>query len=212
MTAHLRPSTAESGFTLVEMLVALTVFALLAAAGVGILRSSVDTQSAVEGRLADVSAVGRLHTLLSSDLGQAVERPTRGPGGDRPAFAGEAAAMRFVRAGWSNLEGATRSDLQRVEWRLDRSGLVRIGHRRLDGDDGGQPALFARGVAGLALRYRHPNGEWSSAFQSSPDSALPAAVEVTLTRQGQEPLTFVVALPPRGKEATPEPPQAGGSA
>ena len=41
----------NNGFTLVEMLVALGIFALLAGAGVGLLRSSLDVQSSVDTRL-----------------------------------------------------------------------------------------------------------------------------------------------------------------
>ena len=59
----------EEGFTLVEMMVALVIFAILAAAGVMILRSSVDTQTAVEARLADgdwgLSLVG---SVIAIDL------------------------------------------------------------------------------------------------------------------------------------------------
>jgi len=44
----------RNGFTLVEMLVALGIFALLAVAGVGVLRSSVDLQGAVDTRLTTI--------------------------------------------------------------------------------------------------------------------------------------------------------------
>lgn len=193
----------ESGFTLVEMLVAMTIFALLAAAGVGILRSSVDTQSAVDRRLAEVGVVGRLHALLASDIGQAVLRPTRGPGGERPAFIGESSRMQLVRAGWHNLDGEPRSTLQRVEWRLEQGGLARVGHGQLDGSDGGDPAVLARSIEQVAFRYRGAAGDWSSVWQSTPQEPLPAAVELSLKVRGEPPLLFVVALPPRGSEPVP---------
>lgn len=192
--------SSQSGFTLVEMLVALTIFALLAAAGVTILRSSVDTQAAVDRRLAEVTVVGRLHALLASDLGQAVLRPTRGPGGSRPAFIGEGSRMEFVRAGWDNLDGEQRSTLQRVEWRLDRGGLARVGHHRLDGGDSGEPAVLARSVGQLAFRYRAASGDWASVWQASEQEPLPTAVELSLRLERQPPLLFVIALPPRGAE------------
>ena len=198
MIRRAAPTPAERGFTLVEMLVALTIFALLAAAGVGILRASVNTQAAVDNRLTEVASVGRLQTLLSSDLGQAVDRPSRRGGSDNPAFSGDGRSMQFVRAGWSNLDGAPRSDLQRVEWRLDRDGLARVGHVSLDGTETGQAATFARGVNALALRYRTPGGDWQSTFRSSPDAPLPSAVEMILARRGQAPLTIVIALPQGG--------------
>ena len=192
--------SSQAGFTLVEMLVAMTIFALLAVAGVGVLRYSVDTQSAVDRRLGEVSAVGRLHALLASDVGQAVFRPTRGPGGERPAFIGESERMQLVRGGWQNLDSEPRSDLQRVEWRAERGGLARVGHSRLDGGDDGDVAVLARSLERIAFRYRGAAGDWSSVWQSTAQEPLPAAVELSLQFPGERPLQFVVALPPRGAE------------
>lgn len=208
---HHAPTRKEAGFTLVEMLVAIAIFALIAVAGVGILRSSVDSQSAVERRLADLGQFSRLQTLLASDLGQAVARTTRGPSGFRPEFGGDATRMEFVRAGWTNPEGAPRSDLQRVEWRRDQGELVRIGHAQLDGGDAGQKAAFARDVEAAEFRYRNADGDWSSSYQSSPDRRLPAAVELTLTRRGEAPVTFVLALTAAGPVARPGQPQSPGA-
>jgi general secretion pathway protein J len=197
---------AEAGFTLVEMLVALTIFALLAAAGVGILRASVDTQSVVDERLTEVGAVARLHAMLAADLGQAVLRPTRGPGGERPPFIGDARGMQLVRAGWSNPDGEAGSTLQRVEWRTDPQGLARIGHRRLDGgDEGAEPAVVMRSLDQVAFRYRNLAGDWTAVWQSTPQEPLPTAVELSLAAAGQPPIVMVLALPPRGAE---QPPQA----
>ncbi|HUE78646.1 MAG TPA: type II secretion system minor pseudopilin GspJ [Sphingomicrobium sp.] len=205
MTVRSPNTPGDAGFTLVEMLVALTIFALLAAAGVGILRASVDTQSAVDQKLAEVGAVGRLHALLASDLGQAALRPTRDSGGERPAFIGDARGMQLVRAGWSNPDGEARSNLQRVEWRFEPAGLARIGHRRLDGGDDGQPAILARSLDQVAFRYRSLSGDWTSVWQSTPAEPLPAAVELSLQATGQAALRIVVALPPRGSEPVPSP-------
>ncbi|HWW57178.1 MAG TPA: prepilin-type N-terminal cleavage/methylation domain-containing protein, partial [Sphingopyxis sp.] len=81
----------ERGFTLVEMLVALSIFALIAAMGVGLLRSSIDTQDAVQGRLKGMSGINRLRAVMANDLAQAVQRSTRGPAGEAvPAFVGSA--------------------------------------------------------------------------------------------------------------------------
>ncbi|MBA3578082.1 MAG: type II secretion system minor pseudopilin GspJ, partial [Sphingomonas sp.] len=159
MTAAANPS--ERGFTLVEMLVALVIFALLSAAGVVILRSSVATQAAVDTRLIQISGLGRLHSVLGSDLAQLADRPTRGPSGERPAFSGNDRGMDFVRAGWTNLDDDARSDLQRVEWRFSGQGLTRSGFRNLDGDGGGTAAApLARALASARIRYRTVEGGW----------------------------------------------------
>ena len=200
MTSTLTDKRGETGFTLVEMLVALTIFALLAAAGVGLLRSSVDTQNAVAGRLTELGGMGRLHALLSSDAAQAVDRPTRAPDGVRPAFVGTADGMTFVRGGWTNVDDAPRSELQRVRWSMDQQSLVRTAFASLDGAD--EPAAAApivRRIQSARFRYRALDGSWSDQFVSSEQAPLPAAAEVTLTPvQGPE-TVILVALPPLGQ-------------
>ena len=105
---------AEHGFTLVEVMISLLIFGLLAAAGVALLSFSVRAQGLTGARLEAVSARNRLSSILTADLAQAVVRTTRGEGGEMlPAFAGEsgsngAVLLRVVRGGWSNLDGAPR--------------------------------------------------------------------------------------------------------
>ncbi|MFP5328530.1 MAG: type II secretion system minor pseudopilin GspJ [Alphaproteobacteria bacterium] len=189
-----QPST--SGFTLVEMLVALVIFALLSTAGVGILRASVDTQAAVEERLGQIGGLGRLYALLSSDLGQAVDRPTRSPSGDRPAFEGDARGMRFVRLGWANIDQEARSDLQRVEWQFEDRTLARTGFKILDGGNAGaRAAPIARNLAAATLRYRMPDGSWAGSFRSTDQTTFPAAVELTITPVQGAPVVMVFSLP-----------------
>lgn len=187
----------QAGFSLVEMMVALMIFAIIASAGVGLLRASVDTQAAVDGRLAEVSQLGRLHALLAGDLGQAVARP----GAASQQFTGDPGRMAFVRAGWANLDGSARSDLQRVEWRFDGRQLVRTGHARLVGGEAGTEAVFAKDVQSGSLRYRSPDGSWAPAFTSTPEQPLPTAVEVQFARSGEQPLTLVLGLESRGNSA-----------
>lgn len=188
-------TSSQSGFTLVEMLVALVIFALLAASGVGLLRSSVDTQSAVERRLYELGSLGRVHALLASDLGQVVDRPTRAGRGVQPAFIGQPDRMEFVRAGWANLDGDKRSSLQRVLWRFDRRVLLRAGFSGIDGSDDGVGAAIAPAIDGTLFRYRGADGQWAPAFQPAPDQPLPAAVELTLMPPDRVPVTIIVALP-----------------
>ena len=189
-----RPNRANQGFTLVEMLVAMTIFAILAAVGVSILRMSVDTQAAVD-------------------------RQTRDGQTSRPAFVGEPGRIAFVRSGWSNLDDAPRSTLQRVEWRIADGGLARVGHRRIDGTSEEVPAVFARDST-ASFRFREATGNWSTTYLSTERHPLPAAVEIVVKPRAASAVTVVIALPaienrpPRAPQTpgSPPPPPAGNPA
>jgi len=201
----------RNGFTLVEMLVALTIFALLAAAGVGVLRSSVDVQGAVDTRLAAMGGIARLNAMLSNDLGQAVDRPSRASDAVRPAFVGNGSGMEFVAGGRTNLDGAPRSELQRIDWRSARGTLQRTGFVTVDGSDEGLASPLARDIRSAAFRYRMLDGSWNSSFTSTEQQPLPTAVELTMTPAAGAPIVMVFALPlgtipPQPKQKAP----AGG--
>lgn len=193
-------SQSDAGFTLVEMLLALAIFALLAGGGVAILRASVNTQAAVKGRLSELGMMGRANALLSSDLAQAVDRPTRAPTGQRPAFEGDSAGMAFVRAGWANFDDTPRSSLQRISWRAGARQLTRTTYQSPDGDESvANVATLARAVEGALFRYRDSTGNWASTFRSTEQHPLPRAVEVTITTTAGTGLVMIIALPQPGQ-------------
>lgn len=178
---------AERGFTLVEVLVALLIFGMLAAGGVAILSFSVRAQGATAAKLDDLGALNRTLSLLSADLAQAVDRPARDERGvRRPAFVGEAGgaadpALRFVRAGWSNPDAAPRPGLQKVAYRVAGGVLERVGYPMLDGAAPLAPAALLTGVADARLRYRY-KGAWSDRWDGANGLALPDAVELRIVR------------------------------
>ncbi len=167
----------SSGFTLVEVVVALFIFAMLAAAGVGLLSSTVRSQAASAARLADVSSERRLSALLISDLGQAVPRVSRDETGrPRPAFAANQGNLlfAFVRGG---------PKPQHVEIRLERDALVRVAAPFVDGALPGSPVVLAKGVERARVRFRYKS-DWQDDWASERTDAIPKALELTLTRQG----------------------------
>ena len=185
----------ERGFTLVEMLVALSLFAAIAAIGVGLLRSSVDTQDAVQDRLKAMGGINRLRAVMANDLAQALPRSTRGPSGEAvPAFAGSG-------TGFALVHGGARPNIERVAYALTGGEWRRAVQSMLDGTPLSGGDRLAGEVSGAAVRYRDDRGQWSNSWTSEPGDRLPRAVEVRLTRQGRQPLVMLFLTAP-----TPVPP------
>ena len=196
----------ERGFTLVEMLVALSIFAAIAAMGVGLLRSSVDTQDAVQERLKAMGGINRLRAVMANDLAQAVQRPTRGPAGEAvPAFIGSSNGFAFVHGGAGALDGSPRPNVERVGYALVGGEWRRATQPMLDGTALGDGDRLVDEVAAVAVRYRDERGDWNESWTSEPGDRLPRAVEVRLTRSGRAPLTMSFLTAP----TLPPPPAAG---
>lgn len=172
----------EAGFTLVEVMVALLIFGMIAAAGVAVLSFSVRAQGAATAKLDDVAALNRLEAVLSADLAQALVRPTRDEGGARlPAFVGTAEGVALVRGGWTNLDAEPRPGIQRVAYRLAGDRLERISWPMPDGAAPLPPAVLLEHVRAFRLRYRL-DGAWSDRWDGAAGAPLPQAAEVTLAR------------------------------
>ena len=182
-----RRARTEAGFTLVEVMIALLIFSMLAVAGVAILSFSVRASAATAVRLDGIASLNRTLSVLSADLAQAVDRPTRDEAGTtRPAFTGEASAsaatmLQLVRGGWSNLDAGPRPALQKVAYRVERGALERVAYPQLDGAVPLPPAVLMTGVRDARLRYRIA-GAWSDRWDGTAGAPLPQAMELVLVR------------------------------
>jgi len=126
----------DAGFTLVEALVSLLVFSLIAAGSVLMLMQSVDTQNRVGDAQAALREVQNVRALLSSDLAQYVGRETREADGSvRPRMIGGDAdtPLAFVRAGAEpDAERGALTRLALVEYDFEDGAIVRRMRSRLD--------------------------------------------------------------------------------
>lgn len=184
-------SEGESGFTLVELMVALLIFSIIASAGIALLSFSVRAQAASGAKLDDLAALQRTLSILSADLAQASDRPVRDEAGTvLPAFVGEAGGsaapvLRLVRGGWTNLDAQPRADAQKVAYRLTDGTLERLAYPRIDGAAPlpAQPLLTR--VRSMALRYRW-RGAWSDRWDGAGGVPLPQALELRVVCAGVE--------------------------
>lgn len=188
----------SAGFTLVELLVGLFLFGLMAAAGAALAVSGADASGRARTLVADTAAVTRMRALLMADALQAAPRPWRDAAGAvHPAFAsGDGQLFTLVRRGWANPAGAPRAELQRVTWLVTGGRLLRRAAPMIDGgsDDAGSPATMLIGGVERAQLRLWVAGAWRDAPVAADGAALPAAIELTLEGAGFGRLRQVVPI------------------
>lgn len=174
--------------TLLELLVALAVFAVLSAMAYGGLESVLRADRAVQGQAQQLAALQRTLSMITRDLTEIAPRTIRGAYGDeqpvldatRPGY------LEWTRAGWVNPAERSRSDLQRVAYGLEGGSLMRSFWSVLDRAQDSQPRRTALmdGVTGFEYRLLDPARQWRENWPRSRDAqalaALPLAIEIRL--------------------------------
>lgn len=153
------------GFTLLELLIALSIFALLAAATYGGLVSILSQRADVEQRAERLHELQLAYRVVERDLLQFSRRAIRDEYGDtQPAMAlgGEIEGLEFTHAGWLNPADRPRPDLQRVRYIADQDRLLRFSWQVLDRAQDSEPVeqpLFDR-LRTLEVRLMDESGSW----------------------------------------------------
>lgn len=193
------------GFTLLEMLVAIAILAVLGAATYRGLGAVLESRAAVDFESERWRAVGMLFTRLEQDLAAVAPRPVRDPA-DRiqPALSGNPAAriddavLVFSRFGAADAPGEHPAPM-RVGYRV-REGVVElVSWDVLDPSPRSIPLVrpLIGGVRALELRYLDERGAWLAAWPrpDAPDPAvLPNAVEAQLVLASGERITRLVPI------------------
>ena len=178
----------QSGFTLVEMLVALAIFAMISAAGVSVIGYSLAESGPVAAASARLDALQLARTVMRNDFGQIAARPVRGRFGerDREGFTGgfvpgNASFLGFVRRGWENPGGLEpRSSLQFVSYVLEDGELRRVIRPMLDPTQQTpeETVTLLAGVENLHVSF-FANGQWSERWiASGSGQMLPTVIAI----------------------------------
>jgi len=119
----------DTGFTLVEMLVALFIFSVISVGTLGSLQSAIQAKDATAAATARHEDLSLLRASLRADLSQMVLRENRDPFGgiDEIVFRGGFnELLDFTRIGRVNPAGVfARSDIQRVRYIVEDGKFIR---------------------------------------------------------------------------------------
>ena len=210
-----------AGFTLLELLVAVAIFAVIGAMAYGGLQNIMDQQQQTGQHSERLKALQLVYRVLQRDLEQIVNRPIRNEFGDSvEALIGGSgfSGVEFSRAGHPNPAGFLRSEIQRVAYIPDQDRLLRRSWRVLDRAQDSQPdeQVLAEGMVEFAMRFLDQNREWQDSWPplqvpGGGSTGLPLAVEVKLELEEVGVLSWLFRVPQSFVPSAAPPGAAGGA-
>jgi general secretion pathway protein J len=180
------------GFTLLEMLVAIAIFAVVSTLALTGYTQLQQQSEYLEQRLSRLREVQRAVQTLCQDLEQLEPRPVREPLGDGYLPALQVTdtleyRLQLTRAGWSNTGGLPRPTLQRVGYRVEDVQLWRDHWPALDRTLVVEPVKVRMldGVRGVTFRFLTSNRQWVDRWPAQQvgtrnERSRPAAIEVVI--------------------------------
>ncbi len=190
------PRSHQLGFTLLEVLLAIMITALIGLGSWQLLNSAIRTDELTNARQQKLAALQRTMLILERDFQQTIARSIRdGYGDPRPAIMtrDEFYEIEFSRLGWRNPLGDKRSNIQRVAYELDQNELIRHYWNVLDRaqDSESVHRTLLKDVEKFSLRFMNNSGGWSDEWPPEGDEAkvdplekynqLPKAIELLVT-------------------------------
>ncbi|MBF0152321.1 MAG: type II secretion system minor pseudopilin GspJ [Magnetococcales bacterium] len=198
-------STFSAGFTLVELLIAMAVLAIMLVMAFGGLKVLLNTQEEVARRNRELGQLQMLVNQIKTDLEQAANRPARdAEGTDHPPMVGQPAVedppsaldkntdipfLSLTRTGRDNPLHVHRSALQRVAYAFKKKQLVRLSWEMLDQTPNTLPVrdVMLDNLQGVDVRYLDNDLAWHTRWPEGGRtgvSGLPRAVEIVLEVRG----------------------------
>ncbi|MBJ2088322.1 type II secretion system minor pseudopilin GspJ [Serratia ureilytica] len=194
----------QRGFTLVEMLLAIALFAMLSLTALTVFRGVLKNDEITQRKSTQLTQLQRALAIVERDLTQA---QARAPTGDKrwpaaPEFAvlqtaGEEGGdfqLLLIRNGWPNPQARLpRATQERVAYRYRQGRLERLSYPNLS-----SPQAAARSVLVLSevtrfqLRF-YRQGEWLTAWRAG--GLLPQAVEIAIDTPALGEVRRIVTLP-----------------
>ena len=190
------------GFTLVEVLVAVAIFALAAGLAVGGMNAITRARVQLDDDLARLSDLQFAIGLIERDLRGIAMRPVRdGYGPAKPALSGDVDALELSRYGAVGALAQSQSDIARIGYQLDGKRLLRLQYPVLDRSPSALPTIdpLLDQVERIEWRYVCARGAPTLTQWPPPlgGDELPRAVELRLQLSDYGEIRRVFELPLR---------------
>ncbi len=188
------------GFTLLELMVAIGIFALVSAIAYGSLTRLLADRERLESEHEFWRTLSLTFTRLEDDLSQVRNRQVKNVIGSKlPAFQGQptdtrmtaAPSVEFTRGGVITFDSGPRSDLQRIGYRLVDGTLKRIVWPVLDQAPQSVPqeVPMLKNVQEFRVRFLYSSagsaGVWLDQWPGAGTDDPPTGIEVKLTLTGR---------------------------
>jgi general secretion pathway protein J len=195
----------QRGFTLIELIVALFIAAIMFTFGYRALSQAINSRVEVDQQAARLQALQTTMRILEQDFELAEPRPVRNTIGDgyQPAFSATANTgltgsvttqlsgsglkgqsppiVTFTRVGWTNPVGIQRSEMQRVFYTIEDGSLTRSYYPVLDATEGVPPVkrVLIDHVKSFTLRFMDAGHNWQTTW---PPLTLGGVPQITQLR------------------------------
>lgn len=195
------------GFTLIEILIAIFIFAIISVITTGVLSTVFSTRAQTNKHTNELGQLQIAMVLIQRDIEQMVNRPVRAPNGNSiAAFIPGGNQIEFTRIGYPNPLGLLqRSSLQRVRYAVSGGKLIRTTWPRLDRVSNTKPnnKVLLNNVTSLQFAYI---GNGSTVYKSWPPGnlvsppgsigeILPRAIIVNLSIKNWGKLSLLIPVP-----------------
>lgn len=190
------------GFTLIELIIALMVFATIATLTSSILYQSFQTRERITIQADRLNALQLAVTLIQRDLIQIIARPIRGNEMHLfPALIAQANYLEFTRGGAVNPAGIEqRSTLKRVAYLCKKTRLIRRNWDLLDmpNHDSYHDEILLDNLTGCAFAYLKKPNNFIPNWYPNPrndKSPHPSAIQFNLKLKDWGPMSLLFTLP-----------------